>query len=173
MISPDPCRAQEPRSLSTGGKTKRGSFFTVGASLLTVRLGAQTRFPTASKKASIVCRKCPKHKQLYAKKLKCKQESSNCEQKMASFQNILFTIYSAPTSLRHTLSGPVLRDTARLSQRCPPIARYGALVPQHGQLGAIPPPPFQSVSPLESMRNGEVRYPPTKGVSQRYLRDTL
>ena len=25
----------------------------------------------------------------------------------------------------HALSGPVLRDTARLSQRYPPIARYG------------------------------------------------
>ena len=49
-----------------------------------------------------------------------------------------------------SLSGPVLRDTARVSQRYPPIARYGVLVSQHGQLGAIPPPPFLSVSPLES-----------------------
>ena len=73
-----------------------------------------------------------------------------------------------------TLSGPVLRDAARLSQRYPPIARYGFfLVSQHGQLGAIPPPPFLSVSPLE--RNAKWRCdtpPPTRGVSQRYPRDT-
>ena len=31
-----------------------------------------------------------------------------------------FQVSSGPT-----LSGPVLRDTARLSQRYPPIARYG------------------------------------------------
>ena len=30
----------------------------------------------------------------------------------------------------------------------------GFLVSQHGQLGAIPSPPFLSVSPLESMRSG-------------------
>ena len=54
-----------------------------------------------------------------------------------------------------SLSGPVLRDTARLSQRYPPSLRaMGFLVSQHGQLGAIPPPPFLSVSPLESMRSG-------------------
>ena len=50
----------------------------------------------------------------------------------------------------------------------------GFLVSQHGQLGAIAPPPLLSVSPLESIREVEVRYPPpSKGVSQRYLRDTL
>ena len=42
----------------------------------------------------------------------------------------------------------------------------GFLVSQHGQLGAIPPPPFLSVSPLESIREVEVRYPPLKrGIS--------
>ena len=66
------------------------------------------------------------------------------------------------------LSGPVLRDTARLSQRYPPIARYGFLVSQHGQLGAIPPPPFLSVSPLESMRSGGAIPLPQKW----YLSDT-
>ena len=30
----------------------------------------------------------------------------------------------------------------------------GFLVSQHGQLGAIPPPPFLSISPLESMQSG-------------------
>ena len=58
---------------------------------------------------------------------------------------------------RHLLSGPVSRDIARLSQRYPPIARYGVFVSQHGQLGAIPPPPFLSVSPLESMRSRGAR----------------
>ena len=42
-----------------------------------------------------------------------------------------------------SLSGPVLRDAARLSQRYPPSLRaMGLLASQHGQLGAIPPPPF-------------------------------
>ena len=42
------------------------------------------------------------------------------------------------------------------------------LVSQHGQLGAISPPPFLSVSPLESMRRGGAIAPPQKG----YLSDT-
>ena len=50
----------------------------------------------------------------------------------------------------------------------------GFLASQHGQLGAIPPPPFLSMSPLESMRSGgAIPPPPSKGVSQRYSRDTL
>ena len=55
----------------------------------------------------------------------------------------------------------------------PLLRAVGFLVSQHGQLGAIPPPLFLSVSPLESMRSGGAIPPPTKGVSQRYLRDTL
>ena len=48
----------------------------------------------------------------------------------------------------NSLSGPVLRDTARLSQRHPSVARYGGfLASQYGQFGAIPPPPFLSISP--------------------------
>ena len=55
----------------------------------------------------------------------------------------------------------------------PLLHAMGFLVSQHGQLGAIPPPPFLSISPLESIREVEVRYPPpSKGVSQQYLRDT-
>ena len=52
-----------------------------------------------------------------------------------------------------SLNGPVLRDIARLSQ--------------HGQLGAIPPPPFLSISQLESMRSGSAIPPPPhkKGIS--------
>ena len=73
---------------------------------------------------------------------------------------------------RFALSGPVLPDTARLSQRYPRCLRaMGFLVSQHDQSGAIPPPPFLSLSPLESMRSG-CAIPPASGASQRYLRDT-
>ena len=43
----------------------------------------------------------------------------------------------------------------------------GFLVSQHGQLGAIPPPPFLSVSTLESMRSGGAIPPPPhkRGIS--------
>ena len=55
----------------------------------------------------------------------------------------------------------------------PLLRAMGFLVSQHGQLGAIPPPPFLSVLPLKSMRSGGAIPPPTKGVSQWYLRDIL
>ena len=42
----------------------------------------------------------------------------------------------------YILSGPVLRDTARLSQRYPLLRAMGFLVSQRGQFGAIPPPLF-------------------------------
>ena len=45
----------------------------------------------------------------------------------------------------------------------PLLRAMGFLVSQHGQLGAIPPPPFLSVSPLESMRSGGAIPPPEKG----------
>ena len=41
----------------------------------------------------------------------------------------------------------------------------GFLVSQHGQLGAIPPPPFLSLSPLESMRTGGAIPPLKRGIS--------
>ena len=49
----------------------------------------------------------------------------------------------------------------------PPLLRaMGFLVSQHGQLGAIPPPPFLSVSPLESMQSGgAIPPPPQRGIS--------
>ena len=51
----------------------------------------------------------------------------------------------------------------------PLLRAMGVLVSQHGQLGAIPPPPFLSVSPLESMRSGDaIPPPPQKG----YFSDT-
>ena len=50
----------------------------------------------------------------------------------------------------------------------PLLRAMGFLVSQHGQLGAIPPPPFLSVPPLESMRGGgAIPPPPQKG----YLSD--
>ena len=72
------------------------------------------------------------------------------------------------------LVGPVLRDTAiRLSQRYPPSLRaMGFLVSQHGQLGAIPSPPFLSVSPVESMRSGGAIPPPPPPPKKGYLSDT-
>ena len=50
----------------------------------------------------------------------------------------------------------------------PLLRAMGFLVSQHGQLGAIPPPPFLGVSPLESMRSGGAIPPHQKG----YLSDT-
>ena len=49
----------------------------------------------------------------------------------------------------------------------PLLRAMGFLVSQHGQLGAIPPPPFLSVSRACEV---EVRYPPLK--RGRYLSDT-
>ena len=48
------------------------------------------------------------------------------------------------------------------------LRAMGFLVSQHGQLGAIPRPPFLSISPLESMQSGGAIPPPQKG----YLGDT-
>ena len=73
------------------------------------------------------------------------------------------------------LSGPVLRDTARLSQRYAPIARCGVVVSQHGHWVRYPLPLF-SAFPAWRACEVEVQYPPpppSKGVSQRYSRDTL
>ena len=70
---------------------------------------------------------------------------------------------------RKDLSGPVLRDTARLSQRYPPIARYGVFGVSTWPIGCdTPSPRFLSVLPLESMRSGGAISPPQKG----YLSDT-
>ena len=50
----------------------------------------------------------------------------------------------------------------------PLLRAMGFLVSQHGQLGAIPPPPFLRVFPVEGMRSGGAIRPPQKG----YLSDT-
>ena len=52
----------------------------------------------------------------------------------------------------------------------PLLRAMGFLVSQHGQLGAIPPPPFLRVSPLESMRSGGAIPPPPP--QKGYLSDT-
>ena len=50
----------------------------------------------------------------------------------------------------------------------PLLRAMGFLVSQHGQLGAIPPPPFLSFAPLKNMRSGGAIPPPQKG----YLSNT-
>ena len=49
---------------------------------------------------------------------------------------------------RRDLSGPVLRDTARLSQRYPPIARYGVFGVSTWPIGCDTPSPFPERFPL-------------------------
>ena len=72
------------------------------------------------------------------------------------------------------LSGPVLRDTARLSQRYPPIARYGVFGVSTWPIGRDTPSPFSQRFTLGEHAKWRCDTPPpTKGVSQRYLRDTL
>ena len=53
------------------------------------------------------------------------------------------------------------RDIPLVAPYCA-ILRVGFWVSQHGQLGAIPPPPFLSDSPFESMRSGGAIPPPLK-----------
>ena len=72
-----------------------------------------------------------------------------------------------------TLVAPHRTITRDYLSVTPLLRAMGFLVSRHGQLGAIPPPPFLSVSPLENMRSGGALPPPAKGVSQRYLLDTL
>ena len=94
---------------------------------------------------------------------------------------------SVPRSPKgHRKEGAEKRPLGRISSRQPPLSAnpfsklvtslraMGFLVSQHGQLGAIPPPPFLSVSPLESICEvWRCDAPPSKGVSQRYWRNTL
>ena len=71
--------------------------------------------------------------------------------------------------MAHALSGPVLRDTARLSQRYPPhCTLWGFWCLNMANWVRYPPPPFLSFSPLESMRSRGAIPPPQKG----YLSDT-
>ena len=75
---------------------------------------------------------------------------------------------SQEISTNSELSGPVLRDTARLSQRYPPIARYGVFGVSTWPIGCDTPSPFSERFPFENIRNGGAIPPPQKG----YLSDT-
>ena len=66
------------------------------------------------------------------------------------------------------LSGPVLRDTARLSQRYPPIARYGDFGVSTWPIGCDTPSPFSERFPHEEHAKWRCDTPPEKG----YLSDT-
>ena len=78
-----------------------------------------------------------------------------------------------PVSSPKSLVAPYCAIPRDYLSDTPLLRAMGFLGSQHGQLGAIPPPPFLSISPVESMRSGGAIPPPLKGVSQRYLRDTL
>ena len=67
-----------------------------------------------------------------------------------------------------TLSGPVLRDTARLSQRYPPIARYGVFGVLTWPVGCDTPSAFSERFPLGGHAKWRCDTPPQKG----YLSDT-
>ena len=66
------------------------------------------------------------------------------------------------------LSGPILRDTARLSQRYPPIARYGVFGVSTWPIGCDTPSPFSERFPLGEHAKWRRDTPPQKG----YLSDT-
>ena len=65
------------------------------------------------------------------------------------------------------LSGPVLRDTARLSQRYPPIARYGVFGVSIWPIGCDTPPPFSDRVPIGEHAKWRCDTP-----QKRYLSDT-
>ena len=69
---------------------------------------------------------------------------------------------------KSALSGHVLRDTARLSQRYPPIARYGVFGVSTWPLGCDTPSPFSERFPLGEHAEWRCDTPPQK----RYLSDT-
>ena len=88
---------------------------------------------------------------------------------------ILLGLEHLQISLSEELSGPVLRDTARLSQRYPSIVRYGVFGVSTWPIGCDTPSPFSERLPLgeHAKWRCDTPPPPSKGVSQRYLRDTL
>ena len=66
------------------------------------------------------------------------------------------------------LSGPVLRDTARLSQRYPPIARYGVFGVSTWPIGCDTPSPFSERFPRgehAKWRCDTPPPPPQRGIS--------
>ena len=66
----------------------------------------------------------------------------------------------------NSLSGPVLRNTARLSQRYPPIARYGVFGVSTWPIGCDTPSPFSERFPLWEQAKWRCDTPPLrKGIS--------
>ena len=65
------------------------------------------------------------------------------------------------------LSGPVLRDTARLSQRYPPIVRYGVFGVSTWRIGCDTPSPFSERFPLGEHAKWRCDTPPSlkRGIS--------
>ena len=57
-------------------------------------------------------------------------------------------------SLRQETEGKLQMLLSPLKNGLDSLRAMGFLVSQHGQLGAIPPPPSLSVSPLKSVRSG-------------------
>ena len=82
----------------------------------------------------------------------------------------------APRILVQMLSRPVLRDTARLSQRYPPIARYGVLGVSTWPIGCDTPSPFSERFPItEHSRSAGAISALKRGISAilaRYLMKT-
>ena len=74
---------------------------------------------------------------------------------LAFFHSFASTIVVAPY---RAIPRDYLSDTLLLRA-------MGLLVPQHDQLGAIPLPPFLSISHLESMRSGGAIPPLKRGIS--------
>ena len=65
----------------------------------------------------------------------------------------------------HTLVAPYCAIPRDYLSDTPLLRATGFLVSQHGQLGAIPPPPLLSVSPLETTRSGGAIPPLKRGIS--------
>ena len=97
----------------------------------------------------------------------------SCKQGHTSSSNITQPNFWSNYLCNH-FSGPVLRDTARLSQRYPPIARYGVFGVSTWPIGCDTPSPFSERFPLGEHAKWRcdtpIPPPPPKGVSQRYLR---
>ena len=73
------------------------------------------------------------------------------------------------TSLAQNLGGPVLRDTARISQRYQAIARYGGFGVSTWPIGCDTPSPFSEHFPLGEHAKWRCDWPPPK---KGYLSDT-
>ena len=80
-------------------------------------------------------------------------------------QKLLARGEEATTPTHCALSGPVLRDTARLSQRYPPIARYGVFGVATWPIGRDTPSPFSERFPMKSMQSGGAIPPLKRGIS--------